>query len=180
MRIQLAVLSLALSSVAFADEPKKKEEPKAPEMKPPQELTDLAKAMAGTWKCTGSSDFGGTKMEIKGTVTHKTDLDGYWISTALTGNAGKMTVHSAFLTTYDTDKKKFYRATANGRGGHGVAWGTLADKKISWDGEARWNGKDVKVRTTEDMSGKDVTIKSESSKDGGKTWAFEADITCKK
>lgn len=179
MRIQLSlVLLAATSSFAVADDAKK-EAPKAPEMKPPQELTDLAKAMVGTWKCTGQADFGGQKIDIKGTVVHKVDLDGFWIASSLTGTAGKLTVHSTFLTTYDAGKKKFFRTTANGRGGHTTSWGTLTDKKVSWEGEARWNGNDVKTRTTEDMSGKDVHITGESSKDG-KTWTFENDITCKK
>jgi hypothetical protein len=39
----------------------------------------------------------------------------------------------------------------------------------------------VKIRSTEEfVSPKEVKVSGESSKDGGKTWAKEFEVTCKK
>lgn len=155
---------------------------KPPEMKPPQELADQAKAMAGTWNCTGSADLGGQTYDVKGTITHKTDLDGWWIMSTINATAnGKIPMHGMFMTTYDPTAKKWYRTTANARGGHGTAWGTTADKKVMWEGDAHFAMGDVKVRGSEELvSPKEAHVVGEYSKDGGKTWAKDHDITCKK
>lgn len=148
--------------------------------KPPAELAELAKSMAGTWKCTGKASIAGQQLDVTGTVTHKADFDGWWIASVIDGKAGKIPMHSMFTTTYDPGMKKLYRFSLNGRGGHSTAWGTIADKKITWEGEARWNGKDLKSRSTEEMvSAKELHISGESSADG-KTWDKEAEIVCKK
>ena len=85
-------------------------------------------------------------------------------------------------TTYDATAKKLWRTAVNGRGGHSSGWGTIADKKTTWEGEARWpGGVDVKTRETEEMvSPKEVKIVGEYSKDGGKTWNKDHDASCKK
>jgi hypothetical protein len=152
---------------------------------PPKELTDLAKSMAGTWRCTGQAMVGETMVAAKSTVVHKVDatLNKFWIQTAFTGTIPKMpAMKSTWYTTYDSTKGKLWRSSMQGRGGYSTAWGTVADKKISWEGDAHWaDGSDVKLRTTEEMvSPKEVKVSGESSKDGGKTWAKELEVTCKK
>lgn len=149
--------------------------------KPAQEITDMAKAMAGTWKCTGKADMGGTSFDIKGTVTHKADLDGFWLRSTINGSAGKMTMHTEMLTTYDAAAKKFYRQSANGHGGHATTWGTTEGTKTSWEGDAHNMGKDIKIRGSEEMvSPKETHVVGEYSDDGGKTWKSDHDVTCKK
>lgn len=167
-----------LAGVAHADTPKAPEVPK-----PPQEVADMAKAMSGSWTCSGKADMGGTMLDVKGTVTHKIDLEGWWIQTTITSTAGKMpgAMHMTFMTTYDGASKKWYRETANSMGGHGTAWGTQADKKMSWEGEGRFSGTDVKSRYAEEtVSAKEVHLSGEYSKDGGKTWKPDHDVSCKK
>jgi hypothetical protein len=190
---------LALCASAYAGDPKaggggappappadKKAPPpadaKMPDMKPAPEIAEMAKAMAGTWKCSGQVDMGGTMVDIKGTVTHKADLDGYWIRSTINGTAGKMTMKSEFLTTYDAGSKKWYRSSFNSHGGHGTSWGTAADKKVSWEGDAQFMSGPVKIRGTEDMSDPKAGahIVGEFSKDNGKTWQKDHDVTCKK
>ncbi|CAN5909901.1 hypothetical protein BH11MYX3_BH11MYX3_42280 [soil metagenome] len=154
--------------------------PEAP--KPAQEMADALKAMAGTWKCTGTADMGGTSMDIKSTITHKTDLNGFWIQSSFVGTAGKLPPYKfTVMTTYDAAAKKWWRTSVNGRGGHRTETGTQAGTKITWEGDSRMMGNDSKVRDTEEMVGpKEWHVSGESSKDGGKTWSKDHEATCKK
>ncbi len=191
---KVVLVSLFASASAFAGDPKggaagAPAVPPAAEKKPadakppgpPAELTAMAKSMAGTWKCTGKAEMGGVTGDIKGTITHKADLDGFWMTSSLTASAGKATMHATFMTTFDPGSKRFYRQTANGHGGHGTAWGTADGTKTSWEGEAYFAGNNHKLRGTEEMvSPKEAHITGEYSDDGGKTWKFDHDVTCKK
>jgi hypothetical protein len=190
---KLIVLSLLLSSTAFAGDPKAAGAPAVPAAEkkmpppadkpagPPKEIADMATAMAGTWKCTGKADMGGTTIDVTGTVTHKTDLNGYWIATTLNGSSAKGNITVSMWTTYDAAAKKWYRMSANSHGGHATSWGTAADKKVSWEGDAHWMGKDVKMRGSEEMvSAKETHVVGEVSDDGGKTWKSDHDVSCKK
>ena len=142
----------------------------------------MAKAMSGTWTCTGKADIGGTMMDVKGTATHKLALDNYWIETTINATAGKLPpLHMTFLTTYDAGAKKWYRTTVNSVGGHGTHWGTQADKKMSFEGDVHTMGHDAKTRQSEELvSAKESHETGEYSLDGGKTWKPDHDITCKK
>jgi hypothetical protein len=192
MMKKVVLASLIISGAAFAGDPKaggapavpadaKKAPPDAKPPGPPQELADMAKAMAGTWKCTGKADMGGTLGDIKGTITHKADLDGFWIVSSLNATAAKGTMHGTFMTTYDAGAKKFYRQTANSHGGHGTAWGTMTGTKMAWEGDAHFMGKDMKIRGSEEIvSPKETHVSGEYSDDGGKTWKPDHDVTCKK
>lgn len=182
-------LSLVMCASAFAGDPKGAPAADAKKMPPadakppgpPQEIADMAKSMGGTWKCTGKVDRGGTLVDLKGTIANKTDLDGFWIQTTLTATADKSTMHGMFMTTYDPGTKKWFRTTANGHGGHSQAWGTAEGQKVSWEGDAHFMGKDLKVRATDDMvSAKEAHMTGDYSDDGGKTWKTDHDVTCKK
>lgn len=192
----LIMLSLVLSTAAIAaPDPKPaagapavptadKKAPPPADAKPPgppKELVDMGKAMAGTWKCTGKVDAAGTVVDVKGTITNKTDLDGFWIVSSLTATAGKGTMHGTFMTTWDAGQNKWYRTTANGHGGHSVAWGTTTGTKTAWEGDAHFMGKDMKIRGTDELvSPKEEHVAGEYSDDGGKTWKLDHDVTCKK
>jgi uncharacterized protein DUF1579 len=180
--ITFALVSLA--ATAHAGDPAKgaPAPPAATEMpKPPQELADMAKQMAGTWKCTGQAEIGGQMLDVKATITHKLDLDNWWVQSTFTGTAAKMPPFKfTAFTTYDAANKKWFRTMVNGHGGHTTAWGTASGTKVTWEGDARFGGADLKIRETEDASPKEVHIVGEYSKDGGKTWNKDHDATCKK
>jgi len=166
---------------AKATPPAKEAKPEMP--KPPQELADAIKAMAGAWKCTGTAEMGGQTGDVKATITLKSDLDGWWMQSSFAGTMAKMpgTYRFTSYTTYDAAAKKWYRTMVNAHGGHGQAWGTQTGQKTSWEGEARWNGNDIKTRDTEEMvSPKEMHVVGEYSKDGGKTWNKDHEATCKK
>jgi hypothetical protein len=179
LSISLGVAALALVTPSAAQKPAGK----PPEMKPPQQIADMAKSMDGTWTCTGKAEIGGqVRTDPKGTITHKLDLDGYWIQSSLTVTVpNRGSTHATMMTSYDAKSNKWYRMTANSRGAHATAWGTQSGNKISWEGEAVWPAKKVTVRGYDDMvSPSEVRIFAEYSEDGGKTWKFDHDVTCKK
>lgn len=159
--------------------------PVAPKMEPPkpdQAFVDMAKGMSGTWKCTGTAEIMGNMTDVKATITHKADLNGFWIRSDFTGQAAKLPpMKFVMYTTYDAATKKLWRVQASAMGNHTTAVGTMADKKVTWEGDAHWMQGDVKVRGTDEMvSPKEVHITGEYSKDGGKTWNKDHDATCKK
>lgn len=162
-------------------EAKKAEPPKKMEMpKPPAEVAEMAKGIAGTWKCTGNLYApDGASMPAKMTMVNKLDADKAWIVSTLTGLPTKMQM----MATYDTNSKKWYRIITDGTGSSDTSWATMAAPggKIVWDGEGRGFGmKPWKSRLTEEpVSPKEVKMMGEMSMDG-KTWAKGWDAVCKK
>jgi hypothetical protein len=156
--------------------------PKPPEA--PPEIAAMAKSMAGTWKCTGQAEMGGQMNDVKATITFKVEptLSKFWMQANFVGTAGKMPPFKfTTFTTYDSATQKFWRTNINARGGHAVSTGTMTDKKVSWEGDAKWMAGDVKIRDTEEMvSPKEFKVFGEYSKDGGKTWTKDHEATCKK
>ncbi|MBA3457595.1 MAG: hypothetical protein H0T42_31225 [Deltaproteobacteria bacterium] len=160
--------------------------PKMEAPKPPVEVADMAKAMAGTWRCTGKVSPGGDAsktMEVKATIKSKLDLDKWWISMSGT-TAGKPAYKWNELTTYDASVKKWFRIGADNMGGSDNLTSTGATAgKIVWDGESRsaQAGKVAKVRFTDELTtAKEFKTLHEISMDGGKTWATTLDGVCKK
>jgi hypothetical protein len=152
--------------------------------KPPQEMADMIKGMSGTWRCTGTAEVMGQMKDVKATITHKSDLNGWYVRSDFTGTVPKEKLPPmkfTMYTTYDASTKKLWRVSVGGMGGHTVFTGTMADKKMSWEGDARWRDTDVKVRNSEEVvSPKEVKVMGEYSKDGGKTWTKDHEATCKK
>ena len=214
MKTQITLaLALAFGTTALADTPKapdakkapdmkdakkeepkkeapKKEAPKAAMPKPPQEIADMAKAMAGTWKCAGKfvmdpSD--PTKMaDMKGSMTAKLDLDGWWINGSYTGKSGPVTMKGQMFTTYDATTKKWIRTMVDNMGASESATSAgLKDSKIVWEGDMRSSMPGmtaVKTKATEEIvaGGKEVKMVFEGSIDGGKKWMAMGEMGCKK
>ncbi len=163
-------------------------EAKKPEMmKPPQELADMAKMAAGTWKCTGKAAMDPSDMskmaDMKMTMTMKLELNNWWIKGDMAA-AGPMPFKGTMLTTYDPTAKKWYRVTVDSMGGSEMATSMgPKDNKVVWEGDARSpmpGMAAMKTRTTESMSPKETTLLGEGSMDGGKTWVKAWEATCKK
>ncbi len=155
---------------------------------PPQEIADMAKAMDGTWKCTGT-DMGmdGSSMKFNASMTSKTDLDGWWQHDSLVGTSGEGKTAMKFkmesYTTFDAGMKKWHSVSVMNDGGQMVGQS---------DGM-----KDMKMDTTADTWGpmgqgmfkdhvdasdmkKGVHMWGEVSIDKGKTFKPVYDMMCKK
>jgi hypothetical protein len=138
----LALALVAVPSLAFAGDDPPKAPPKAPP-KPAAELKELAGSIQGTWKCTGKATMDGTQIDMKATISNRTDVDGFWIQTNLTATMGKQSYKFTGFTGYNSGEQKFYRYMVDNMGGS--AWDTatgidhgMADKwGMIWDGEQR-------------------------------------------
>jgi len=161
--------------------PKKMEAPK-----PPAEVAEMAKAMLGTWKCTGKAAMNPADMtamtDMKMTMTFKLDMDKFWIVGTM-ASQGKPSYKGTMYTTFDASSKKWVRLAVDNMGGSETNSSMgLKDNKITWEGEARMPGMGtMKTRTTETLTtpGKEVSIVGEGTMDG-KTWMKGWEATCKK
>jgi hypothetical protein len=165
----------------------------APEMKPPQELADLAKAAAGNWKCKGQGmDHTSKMIEMTGTSTVKLDVDNWWLHSSFSSKMGKEPFHFESFTTFDAASKKWKRVMVESGGGwsSGESDG-MKDNKMDWNLTSHVPGAmaammggmtEMMFRDHEDMSDAKAGLKQwgEFSPDKGKTWVKVYDITCKK
>ena len=168
---------------------KQAEPPKMEAPKPPAEVADMAKAMAGNWKCTGKVAMDPSNpanmTEFKGTYKAALDLDKYWIKGEWTSVMGKVKSRGLVYTTYDTVAKKWYQHAVDSMGMGGMAWSTglpagAKEGKMVWEGDHHMMGMMMKGRTTEEVAAKSVTMTSEMSNDGGKKWVTGMTMTCTK
>lgn len=200
-KLSIALLSVtALAGLAFAGDPKAdpkattkadapKTDAKAPaaapmEMpKPPQELADMAKTAAGTWKCKGQGMGHDMKMaEMTGTMTIKLDVDNWWLHGSFSSKMGKEPFHFESYTTYDPTAKKWHRVMVESGGGWSTGDATASAGKMDWELATHSMMGDGMFRDHEDNS--DLKAGShnwgEMSMDKGKTWVKVYDMTCKK
>lgn len=193
LAVTLGFTSAALAGDAKAPTPPaapakaepKKEAPKKMEApKPPQELADMAKAMAGNWKCTGKAvqdPMKPTEMtDMKMTVKMALDMGGWWIKSTM--DAGAMFKGEEYVT-YDSAAKKYISMMRDSMGASETKTSMgMKDGKIVWEGDARATGMAMKSRATSDMSDAKAGVKmmGEYSMDGGKTFMKVWEATCKK
>jgi hypothetical protein len=168
---------VGMTGLALADAPK-----------PPQEVTDMSKAMTGTWKCEGTGmGMDGKEMRFRGTMKSKSDLDGYWVHDSFDGTMGEGKAVLKFkfesFSTYDPNSKKWKTMFADNYGGSMVG-----------ESEGMKDGKMDTTSVMSDMRGKGifkdhmdasdpkqgVHMWGEESRDGNMTWNKVYDMTCKK
>lgn len=195
MKIQLALAVLAFgSSTAFADAhaEKKKDAPKdAAKMempKPDAQIAEVAKAINGTWKCTGKGmGMDGKEVDSKVTIANKVanNLDKWWIQTDITTAMGKTPYKIMSFTTYNPLEKKWLRVSVDNFGGtESTTSAGPKDGVLVWEGESIGQmggpaGHKMKGKHTEDMKDpKNVKMKGEYQIAG--KWTTVYDVSCKK
>lgn len=153
--------------------------------KPPQELADMAKAMAGTWKCTGRGlgEDMKTMQDMTGTAKPKLVMDGYWLHMSYDAKMPKMPFHFESYTTVDAASHQWRRVMVESHGGQSI--GTSSgpkDNKMDWDLQSTGPMGVAMFKDHEDWSDPKVGFKSwgEVSMDKGKTWTKVYEQTCKK
>jgi hypothetical protein len=181
--MMMIAAALALGTTAMADDkkPEAKKEAPAPYVapKPAQEIADMAKGMAGNWKCTSKSvvDEKGTWVDFKGTMKMAVagDLDKFWIKGEWSSEGtNKAKNKGVEYMTYDGTQKKWYRIAVDNTGGHEVSSST--DGK-AWTGEMRMGVMTVKTKATVAM---DKELKVNAEAEMGKKWVPVFEMTCKK
>ncbi len=176
----MAKPDMAKPDMAKPAEAAKKEAPK-----PPKELADMAKAMAGTWKCSGKSlgEDMKTMADMTGTAKVKLVMDGYWLHVSYDAKMGKMPFHFDSYSTVDAASHQWRRVMVESLGGQSV--GTSSgpkDNKMDWELQSIGMMGAGLFRDHEDWTDLKAGYKSwgEMSMDKGKTWVKVYEQTCKK
>jgi hypothetical protein len=155
-----------------------------PEMKPPAELTDMAKMAAGTWHCKGQGMDHTMKMaDMTATMKMKLELANYWMHASFESKMGKEPFQFESFTTFDPASKKWKRVMVETGGGWltGESAG-MKDNKIDWEMTSHSAMGEGMFRDHEDVSDAKAGVKmwGEFSVDKGKTWTKVYEMTCKK
>ncbi len=174
----VVVSTLVLGGTALAEEAM----PKVP-----HQLTDRAKATAGTWKCDGAGmGMDGKDLKFGGTFLSKTDLDGMWIHNSFSGamGEGKSAMKYKFETyaTWDSGRKQWREVFMDNFGDQTLSSGDeMKDGKLEIVGESQDAlGKSAMKDHLDASDPKKLRFNGEQSKDGGKTWQRTYEMTCKK
>ncbi|MGE0546533.1 MAG: DUF1579 family protein [Kofleriaceae bacterium] len=159
--------------------------PPAMEMpKPAPELTAAAKAMVGTWRCTGNAmmDPSGQAAPMTATMKSKVELDGFWIHDTFDGKMGKMKFKFEAYSTYDPSSKKWRRLMISNDGGQSTGWSDgLKDNKMMFNLESVGPmGTSLFRDYMEIVDARNIKASGEVSMDKGKTWMKVYDMACKK
>jgi hypothetical protein len=155
----------------------------APEMKPPPEVSDMAKAATGTWRCKGQGMDHTMKMtDMTATMKIKSDLAGWWIHGSFESKMGKEPFLYEEYTTYDPSSKKWKRIMIE-TGGNWASGesGGMKDNKVEWEltthspqmGEGQF-------REHEDFTDPKVGAKMSGDFNNKGTWVKVYEMICKK
>jgi hypothetical protein len=155
-----------------------------PEMTPPKELADMAKASTGSWNCKGQGMDHSMKMtDLTGKMKIALSNDKWWLQASFDSKMGKEPFHFESFTTYDAATKKWKRVMVESGGGwsNGETTG-MKDNKIDWDLTAHSPMGDAMFRDHEDLTDAKAGAKmwGEVSMDKGKNWVKVYEMTCKK
>jgi hypothetical protein len=156
-----------------------------PEMKPPPELADMAKATTGTWRCKGQGmDMQAGKMiDMTATMKMKPSLNGWWMQASFESKMGKETFAFESFTTFDPSSKKWKRVMIETGGGWGSGESNgMTAGKVDWDMKVHSPRGDGMFKDHEDMSDAKAGVKmsGEISMDNGKSFNNVYSMTCKK
>jgi hypothetical protein len=184
------VIALVGMTGLVAAQPKadpKAADPKAaggmPEMKPPAELAEMAKASSGTWHCKGQGMDHTMKMiDMTATLKVKSALSGWWINRTFESKMGKEPFVFEQYTTLDPSTKKWKRVMVESGGN----WATgesagMKDNKVDWEltTHSPMMG-DGQFRDHEDYTDPKAGAKMSGEFNNKGTWVKVYEMTCKK
>ena len=195
-KIAIAMVTMVgMASLAIAGDSKvdpkagaaKAAEPaKAPAMtppKPPVEIADMLKGMAGTWKCDGAATgMDGKETKFTAKMTSKSDLDGFWAHDSFEGSMAMGKFKFENYITYNPSDKKWHNVMVDNQGGlmMGQSDG-MKDMKMDVTADTWGPMGKGQFKAHMDMSDmkKGAHMWGEMSMDG-KTWNKVYDMVCKK
>lgn len=158
----------------------------------PQQVTDLAKANRGTWRCTGDmmGPDGNPAYKMKATITNTVDatLGKMFIKTTFKETKQKAVKYPFGFTaysTFNTADNKWHQVMVDNWGGigRGTSTGADANGKVTWEMDVTSSMGSGKMREYEEPATigkkKGVHMWGEMSMDG-KTWMKVYDMNCTK
>ncbi len=168
--MKTALVILLIGGVAHAD-------PKVP-----QEVTDLAKIMTGTWKCTGSVQMPGQAeaTAMTAVLKSKVDLEGFYLHESFESKIGKTKYRFEAFTTYDGRKWRRAEFDSYGQQMIGSSDG-MKDGKMDFNLDIMGASLGAQFREHFDLAEpKVLKLAAEWSADKGKTWMKVVEMSCKK
>lgn len=154
--------------------------------KPPVEIAAAIKAMGkATVNCTGQGMGPDMQMaDMKGTVSHKSDVDGWFIRENLAMTIGKgktaFKMKMESLSTWDAKAGKWRVMGVDNTGGTMVGMADMKDGKYEFTGEMNGGMGAAMFKDHGDMTDpKAMKWWGEMSADKGKTWVKVYEQTCK-
>jgi len=153
--------------------------------KPPPEIAATVKAMGKTKNCTGQGMGPDMQMaDMKGTVSHKADFDGWFIRQNINMTVGKgkaaFKMKMESLMTYDVKAAKWKAMGVSNDGGTMVGTADMKDGKYEFIGEMTNFMGTAQFKDHGDMTDpKAIKFWGEMSMDKGKTWTKVYEQTCK-
>ena len=152
---------------------------------PAQEVTDLAKTLAGRYRCKGTiANAEGGLRNTTAKLKVSTDLDGYWIAFDLdedkTAADYPLAIHMD--RTYSSGVRAWQGVMLDNRGNLSETTADHADEQAStWLGTTHKDGAKVLVRTHEERDDRagQIRLWNELSADG-QAYRIQFDLTCTK
>jgi hypothetical protein len=134
-RVGVLAVATMIAAPTFAEEKAQKAAMEMP--KPPEQVAAAAKAMGGTWKCTGTAPASpmGPEHKYEATMTWKQSPDKYWIVGIYAEKKSKEHPWAYKFTeyrTYDSKSSKWVSAHINEMGGLMTGTGTGDAKAEDW------------------------------------------------
>jgi hypothetical protein len=153
--------------------------------KPPAEIAAAIKAMGARKTCTGQGMGPDMAMaDMKGTVSNKSDLDGWFIRQSINMTVGKgkaaFKMKMESLSTWDSKLAKWRVMGVSNDGSTMAGTADLKDGKYEFTGEMAGGMGTVAFKDHGDMTDpKNAKWMGEMSMDKGKTWTKVYEQTCK-
>ena len=171
----LAYLGCGGSPAAAKATPPKVE----PAIDAPSALADAARALAGTWRCSGSvyGPDGAAASEVSVNVRLDAGLDEAWLQTTFAVATGKYKYKFASHRTFDSSSNKWVNVIVDNLGGHAVSRSTDG---VTWTGDSSGPMGTMKIRDTETfISPGKLKMLGQYSLDGS-SWSTGYDLSCDK
>ena len=150
-----------------------------PAIDAPSALADAARALAGTWRCSGSvyGPDGAAASEVTVDVRLDGGLDEAWLQTVFAVASGKYKYKFTSYRTFDSSSSKWVNVIVDNLRGHAVSRSTDG---VTWTGDSSGPIGTMKIRDTETIvaPGK-VKMVGQYSLDGS-NWSTGYDLSCDK
>jgi hypothetical protein len=175
-RFLLATLSCTLVSLGCGRAATNS--PKGPDVAVRTPLSEAARALVGTWRCSGSLyGIDGAPSPSEVGLELKLDLHGAWLKSELRVTSGKYPYGFNAYRTFDPSASQWVSVIVDNMGGHAVS--RSADGVV-WTGESTGPMGKIQIRDTETLvSPGEMKMLGQYSPDG-ESWSTGYDLSCRK
>jgi hypothetical protein len=151
--------------------------------RPTAEVAELAKALIGTWRCTGTlpgAREDDPAIELTAVLRYRFDVEKVWLHDELEAKTDAASWRLEGFVTYDPSVKAWRRVGIGGDGGYLIATApAVKDHLLTWDGTIEGPRGAASLRERVDLADpKALKLTRERSTDQGQTWAPTLQLSC--